>query len=103
MFTCIKVHARAFRIILGEQGSPTFTNKMKKFFSNHLLKSLSLIREEVLDPEFQQYFQAFLSSAILGVIQEWMDKGNEELSVEEMVTIHFRLMRLFGNLVSLQQ
>ncbi len=103
VFTCIKKNAKAFRVILGEQGSPAFTNRMKKVFSHHLLNSLSVIREEVLDPEFQQYFQAFLSSAILGVIQEWLDRGNEDLSVEEMATIHFRLIRFFGNLVSLQQ
>ncbi|MFJ7731243.1 TetR-like C-terminal domain-containing protein [Lysinibacillus sp. NPDC097231] len=103
VFTCIKKNAKGFRVILGEQGSPAFTNRMKKVFSHHLLNSLSVIREEVLDPEFQQYFQAFLSSAILGVIQEWLDRGNEDLSVEEMATIHFRLIRFFGNLVSLQQ
>ena len=54
---------------------------------------LSLIRKEAQDPEFQQYLQAFIASAILGVIQEWLDKGNENLTVEEMVALHFRLIR----------
>ncbi|MGG2107857.1 TetR-like C-terminal domain-containing protein [Lysinibacillus pakistanensis] len=73
---------------------------MKKVFSNQLLNSLSLIQEETVDPEFRQYLQAFLSSAILGVIQEWLDSGNED--VEEMAIIHFRLIRFFGNLAALQ-
>ncbi len=60
---------------------------------------LSLIRKEAQDPEFQQYLQAFIASAILGVIQEWLDKGNENLPVEEMVALHFRLIRFLGNVV----
>jgi len=101
VFRCIKRHAKVFRVFLGEQGSPAFINKMKKVFSNHILNSLSLIQEEILDPEFRQYLQAFLSSAIIGVIQEWLDSSNEDVSVEEMATIHFRLMRFIGNLVTL--
>jgi len=101
VFRCIKRHAKVFRVFLGEQGSPAFINKMKKVFSNHILNSLSLIQEEILDPEFRQYLQAFLSSAIIGVIQEWLDSGNEDISVEEMATIHFRLMRFIGNLATL--
>lgn len=100
IFQCIKRHARVFSVFLGEQGSPIFINKMKKVFSNQLLNSLSLIQEETVDPEFRQYLQAFLSSAILGVIQEWLDSGNED--VEEMAIIHFRLIRFFGNLAALQ-
>lgn len=101
VFQCIKRHAKVFRVFLGEQGSPIFINKMKKVFSNHILNSLSLIQEEMLDPEFQQYLQAFLSSAILGVIQEWLDSDNEDIRVEEMATIHFRLIRFIGNLATL--
>lgn len=101
IFQCIKRHAKVFRVFLGEQGSPIFINKMKKVFSNHILNSLSLIQEEMLDPEFRQYLQAFLSSAILGVIQEWLDSDNEDIRVEEMATIHFRLKRFIGNLATL--
>ncbi len=99
VITCIKEHATAFRMLLGEQGSPAFTQKMKTIFGNHILDRLSVIREEVKDPEFQQYLQAFIASAILGVIQEWLDKGNENLTVEEMVALHFRLLRFLGNVV----
>ena len=100
VITCIKEHAPAFRVLLGEQGSPTFAKKVKTIFGNHILDRLSIIREEVQDPELQQYLQAFIASAILGVIQEWLDKGNKDLSAEEMVMIHFRLLRLVGTLVS---
>lgn len=103
VFQFIKEHARAFRIILGEQGSPAFNRRMKKVFSNHILDRISVIREEGLDPEFLQYFEAFLTSAILGVIQEWLRSGDENLNVEELAMIHFRLLRFLGNLASLQQ
>lgn len=100
VITCIKEHAPAYRMLLGEQGSPNFTQKMKTIFGNHILDRLSVVREEVKDPEFQQYLQAFIASAILGVIQEWLEKGNDNLTVEEMVTMHFRLMRFLGNVVA---
>ncbi|MFC9542814.1 TetR/AcrR family transcriptional regulator C-terminal domain-containing protein [Lysinibacillus sp. NPDC056959] len=103
VFQFIKEHARAFRIILGEQGSLAFNRRMKKVFSNHILDKISVIREEGLDPEFLQYFEAFLTSAILGVIQEWLRSGDENLNVEELAMIHFRLLRFIGNLASLQQ
>lgn len=100
VITCIKEHAPAFRMLLGEQGSPSFTQKMKTIFGHHILDRLSVVREEVKDPEFQQYLQAFIASAILGVIQEWLEKGNDNLTVEEMVTMHFRLMRFLGNVLA---
>ncbi|GAB0166862.1 TetR/AcrR family transcriptional regulator [Lysinibacillus sp. CTST325] len=103
VFKYIKEHAKAFRVILGEQGSPAFSKRMKKVFSNHILDRISVIREEGLDPEFQQYFEAFLTSAILGVIQEWLNNGDEVLNVEELAMIHFRLLRFLGDLASLQQ
>lgn len=100
VFQFIKEHARAFRIILGEQGSPAFNRRMKKVFSNHILDRISVIREEGLDAEFLQYLEAFLTSAILGVIQEWLRSGDEYLNVEELAMIHFRLLRFLGSLAS---
>ncbi|MGY3187782.1 TetR/AcrR family transcriptional regulator [Lysinibacillus sp. TE18511] len=98
VITCIKEHATAFRVILGEQGSPAFSKRMKEVFSNQILDRLSVIGEELQDSEFRQYLKAFLASAILGVIQEWLDRGNEDVSVEELATIHSRLLRFIGNL-----
>jgi len=100
VFQFIKEHAKAFRIILGEQGSPAFNRRMKKVFSNHILDRISVIREEGLDAEFLQYLEAFLTSAILGVIQEWLRSGDEYLNVEELAMIHFRLLRFLGSLAS---
>ncbi|WP_107949627.1 TetR/AcrR family transcriptional regulator [Lysinibacillus parviboronicapiens] len=97
----IKEHATAFRVILGEQGSPDFSKRMKKVFSDNLLEKLSLIQAEVLDPVFRQYFQAFLTSAILGVIQEWLESDDKDFNVEELATIHFRILRFFRHLTSL--
>lgn len=100
VFKYIKEHDKAFRVILGEQGSPSFSKRMKKVFSNHILDRISVIQEGGLDPEFQPYFEAFLTSAILGVIQEWLDNG-DDLNVEELAMIHFRLLRFLGDLASL--
>jgi len=103
VFKYIKEHATAFRIILGEQGSPAFNKKVKKVFSNHILDRIAVMQGEGLDPEFQRYFEAFLTSAILGVIQEWLNREDEDLNVEELAMIHFRLLRFLGNLASSQQ
>ncbi len=97
----IKEHATAFRVILGAQGSPDFSKRMKKVFSDNLLEKLSLIQAEVLDPVFRQYFQAFLTSVILGVIQEWLESDDKDFNVEELATIHFRILRFFRHLTNL--
>jgi len=102
VITCIKEHATAFRVILGEQGSPAFSKRMKEVFSNQILDRLSVIGEELQDSGFQQYLKAFIASAILGVIQEWLDRGNEDVSVEELATIHSRLVLFICNLTSTQ-
>lgn len=94
----IKARASVFRVLLGEQGSPAFSRRMKAVFSDNILQKLSLSQTEVLDPVFSKYFQAFLTSAILGVIQEWLEGEDEDFSVEEMATIHFRIMRFISHM-----
>lgn len=92
----IKKHAPTLRIILGEEGSPAFSKKMKGVFSDHVLKKVQSIQVEVMDSVFSQYLQAFIKSAILGVIQEWLESGDEDLSAEEMASIHFRILRFIS-------
>lgn len=99
----IKKRAPALRIILSEQGSPAFSKKIKILFSNTIFKKLQLMQAEAMDPILRQYLQAFITSAVLGVIQEWLENGDEDLNAEEMASIHFRILRFISSLSSLKK
>ncbi|WPK12930.1 TetR/AcrR family transcriptional regulator C-terminal domain-containing protein [Lysinibacillus louembei] len=96
----IKEQATFFRVLLGEQGSPVFSIGVKNIFSEQILQNLIMIQADKLDMEFSKYLRAFISSAVLGVIQEWLANGNEQLSVEKLSMIHFRLMKFLGEMWS---
>ncbi|GLC87174.1 TetR/AcrR family transcriptional regulator [Lysinibacillus piscis] len=98
VITYIKKQDKAFRVLLGANGSQAFSHQMKNVFSNHLLDKVMALQVEAFDSEFRSYLQAFLTSAILGVIQQWLENGNEDMTVEEMVMMHFRLLRFISSL-----
>lgn len=94
-----------FRVLLGEQGSPAFSMGVKSIFGEHILRNLMIIQADglELDMEFCEYLRAFISSAILGVIQEWLASGDEHLSVEKLSLIHFRLLKFLGEMWRLSE
>ncbi|WP_107839011.1 TetR/AcrR family transcriptional regulator [Metasolibacillus meyeri] len=96
----IKEQATFFRVLLGEQGSPAFSMGIKNLFGEQILQNLIVIQADKLDMEFCKYLCAFISSAVLGVIQEWLVNGDEHLSVEKLAMIHFRLLKFLGEMWS---
>ncbi|KYG91037.1 TetR family transcriptional regulator [[Bacillus] sp. KCTC 13219] len=99
----IKEQAIFFRVLLGEQGSPAFSIGVKSIFGEHIVRNLMAIKADGLDMELCEYLRAFISSAILGVIQEWLASGDEHLSVEKLSMIHFRLLKLLGGMWGLSE
>lgn len=87
-----------FRALLGEHGDPSFRNKLKLIFSRVLLGKLTAHDALLSQPDFAPYVQAFMTSAILGIIEEWMDQKHEEQTAEEMARIHYRIMHFISHL-----
>lgn len=97
IFQFVSDHATSLRAILGEQGDPSFARKIKQVFGETLGERLIEINPSAKDKEFRQYLLAFLTSAILGVIQEWLD-NYEKQTVDEMAKIHFKLLEFISSL-----
>ncbi|RHW32743.1 TetR/AcrR family transcriptional regulator [Lysinibacillus yapensis] len=90
-------YAHELRVLLGDQGDPSFARKIKQIFGNTLIAQLTEVSYEGNDEEFRNYLFAFLTSAILGIIQEWLN-DYEGKTVEDMAKIHYKLLGFIGNL-----
>lgn len=94
VFKYFKDNAKFMKAILSSKGDPIFQLKLKKLidtflFEKNLLKSLNL--DNLIVPE--EYFMAYVLSAHLGVLQQWLESGMEK-SPEEMALILSRMFLL---------
>ncbi|SEG47440.1 TetR/AcrR family transcriptional regulator [Paenibacillus sp. UNC499MF] len=91
LFEYFEANGDFLKAVLGPEGAPGFQNRMKqlmreKLFENH---SASFIpKDNLLVPA--DYFISYLTSAHLGVVQEWLQGGRRE-SPREMALILTRL------------
>ncbi|MDV7765845.1 TetR/AcrR family transcriptional regulator [Peribacillus sp. CSMR9] len=97
IFQFISEHAHALRAILGDKGDPSFAKKIKLVFGEVLLERLISQHPAAKDEAFRMYMHAFMTSAILGVIQEWLENC-EEQTAEEMAKIHFQILNFISQL-----
>lgn len=97
IFQFISEHAHALRAILGDQGDPSFAKKIKRVFGEVLLERLISLHPAAKDEAFRMYMHAFLTSAILGVITEWLENC-EKQTAEEMAKIHFQILNFISQL-----
>lgn len=98
IFQYISSQRTSFRCLLGEQGDPSFRKKLKLIFSQVLLGKLTAHDTMLNQPQIAPYAHAFLTSAIIGIIEEWLDQKYAEQSAEEMAVIHFRIMHFISHL-----
>lgn len=87
IFECIKENAVFIKAILGPNGDPKFHAKIKNLihtnvFEKNLIKPFK--KENMLVPE--EYFIAYVVSAHVGVIQQWLEGGMQK-SPEDMSLI----------------
>ena len=91
VFDYIKSQGPMLKVLLGPKGDPSFAPKMKMSLKEGMFKripSANLILENVLIPS--RFVSAFSTSALLGVIEEWVANGMEQTS-EEMALLYFKI------------
>ncbi|MEK3884944.1 TetR/AcrR family transcriptional regulator C-terminal domain-containing protein [Paenibacillus sp. PL2-23] len=73
LFELIQENAAFMKVILGPKGDPSFQKKIKEVIKRRSLPILTTIGGELLVPA--EYLTAYVSSAHLGVIQNWLESG----------------------------
>jgi hypothetical protein len=94
VFEYFKENAKFMKATLGPKGDPIFHQKLKKLIDTFLFEKKlmgSFDPENLLVPE--EYFTAYVLSAHLGVLQQWLESGMEK-SPEEMALILSRIFLL---------
>ena len=87
LFEYLRENGLLIKAILGPNGDPLFSVKLKSFIEINLFKqtlSKEFNKEYTLIPV--EYFLAYLLSAYLGVVEKWLEGGMEQSS-EEMAMI----------------
>ncbi|WP_078410145.1 TetR/AcrR family transcriptional regulator [Priestia abyssalis] len=93
LFEYIKENGRFMKLILGPQGDPAFQVKLKEFMKvNFHQKIATISKEDMLVPV--DYLMAYVTSAHLGVIQQWL-AGDMKQSPQEMA-LTLAKMTFFG-------
>ncbi|MGG3572279.1 TetR/AcrR family transcriptional regulator [Bacillus gobiensis] len=74
LFEYIEENADFIKVILGPKGNPGFQVKIKEMMKKNMLQKIVEHKEEgTLVPE--EYLISYVSSAYIGVIQQWLDGG----------------------------
>ncbi|MED3729534.1 TetR/AcrR family transcriptional regulator [Priestia filamentosa] len=84
MFEYLNDNSRFMKAILGPKGDFSFQTELKKFMWNTLFEHEMVKQENLCVPE--EYLISYVSSAHIGVIQQWLNSGGKE-SPEEMAQI----------------
>ncbi|WML42248.1 TetR/AcrR family transcriptional regulator [Neobacillus sp. OS1-2] len=94
LFEYFQDNSSFMKVILGPKGNAAFQVKLKELIKKMFLQKIAenLKREDILVP--LEFFIAYVSSAHLGVVQQWLE-SNMEKTPREM-TIILTSMTLLG-------
>lgn len=88
MFEHIRANAKFFRVMLGKNGDPAFSEKIRQFIQKRMRRSLP---EELRNKKTSlDLYLSYISSGSLGALIWWLDH-EMPYSPEEMVAISYRL------------
>ncbi|MGG5318572.1 TetR-like C-terminal domain-containing protein [Enterococcus sp. AZ072] len=87
MLNYLKNDGELLALLISDHGSPEIQNQVKQLLKKNALKNIIAHINIQLDTETEKhYLVTFLSNAILGVLQEWINTGQKE-SPEDLVQI----------------
>ena len=86
----VEAKKEIFKVLLNDQGSLLFLNRMKKMFSDKLLNRLLSISAS--DEKYSNILTAFYIAGFIGTIQEWL-KSDFNISAFELATLIKALLK----------
>ncbi|MFC4776925.1 TetR/AcrR family transcriptional regulator [Paenibacillus sp. GCM10023252] len=75
-------NADFIKVVLGQNGNPAFQVKIKEVMRKNMLSNLTTLLQDRVLPVPPEYFTSFISSACLGVIQQWLDNNRQQTAKE---------------------
>ncbi|MEK4560684.1 TetR/AcrR family transcriptional regulator [Staphylococcus sp. FSL K6-3157] len=79
--------AELLLLLISKNGSVDIQNQVKSMLQNHIEKNiLYFVNPPRLNEKEKHYFAIFLSNAVFGIIQEWVNNGQQE-TPQELATI----------------
>ncbi|WP_308636886.1 TetR/AcrR family transcriptional regulator [Paenibacillus silvisoli] len=87
-------HSSFFRVMMGPKGDPSFILRYKNKLRMHLQQKLIELQpdeQHLLVP--RQFLTAYISSANIGIVQDWLESGMPH-TPEEMALLISRITRL---------
>jgi AcrR family transcriptional regulator len=93
IFDQLRENGSLLRVLLSSKGDPVFQVRLRDRLCSDLVRSV-LHRKYTTSPTpLTEYYVSYYASAMLGLIQHWLDRGMPESS-EEMARIMLSIMML---------
>ena len=86
----VEANKEIFRVLLNDQGSLLFLNRLKNVFSEKLLSRLLTL--SVSDEKYNTILTSFYMAGFIGAIQEWL-KNDFNISAFELATLIKALLK----------
>lgn len=84
--------AELLLLLISNNGSPEIQNQVKKLLQQYMERyTFSLVFKNNFTESEKHYFTIFLTNALFGIIQEWVNQGQKE-SPEELALILSKIM-----------
>lgn len=91
----LKKEGKILGLLLSKNGSPEIQNTIKQLFQENARKRIiPYLHIPIKDQVNQKYLPIFLSNAVIGIVQEWLNTGQKE-SPEEMIDIIKQMINRF--------
>ncbi len=97
LFSSIKMHAPILKILLNNHGRAGFHIRFRDAFTEKV--RLNLEKNERFNINFKvpmEYFLSFITSAFLGLIEQWVQNGLDK-TPEEMTTLYIDIISFIQN------
>lgn len=93
MLAYLQQEGRLLALLLSDHGSPVIQQQVKNVFKKNAIENVISHFSIQIDSDLEQkYFVAFFSNAWFGILQEWINSGQQE-SPQQLVKIASKIIK----------
>ena len=99
LFYYLMENKRFIKIMISSNGDPAFPKKIKEYIKESFYEKLNIIKDQNIIDIPHEYTTAFISSAFFGLIEQWIEK-DEQNTPEEMAILHMKMLKSMKHFIS---